>query len=140
MSPQEQEKFDVLVEEVIENLPDGVRQLLDEVPVIVEDRPTRELLAQLREEGVVTPEEAEESDSLCGLHTGVAFTEAPVDNTGQLPSDIFLFRDGILKQAGGWRGDEAEEGVYEEIWVTLLHEIGHQFGLSEEDLEKLGYE
>jgi predicted Zn-dependent protease with MMP-like domain len=140
MSPSEQEKFDALVEEVIENLPQGVRELLDEVPVIVEDRPTRELLQQLREEGVVTPEEAEDSDCLCGLHTGVAFTGAPLDDTGRLPSDIYLFREGILKQAGGWRNDGVEDDVYEEIWVTLLHEIGHQFGLSEEDLERLGYE
>ena len=67
-------------------------------------------------------------------------TEQVIDNTGQLPSDIYLFRQGILAQAGGWGGSEGEDEVYEEIWVTLVHEIGHQFGLSEEDLEKLGYE
>lgn len=140
MTPAEQEKFDTLVEEVIENLPDKVRKLLDEVPVIVEDRPSRELLEQLREEGVVTPADMEDDTSLCGLHTGTAFTERHIDDTGQLPSDIYLFRDGILAQAGGWTGEDGEDSVYEEIWVTLLHEIGHQFGLSEEDLEKLGYE
>ncbi|HYE61993.1 MAG TPA: metallopeptidase family protein [Phycisphaerales bacterium] len=140
MTPAEQEKFDALVEEVIENLPEGVRKLLDEVPVIVEDKPSRELIEQLREEGVMAPDELEDDSSLCGLHTGTAFTERRIDDTGQLPSDIYLFREGILAQAGGWKGDETEEDVYEEIWVTLLHEIGHQFGLSEEDLEKLGYE
>jgi predicted Zn-dependent protease with MMP-like domain len=140
MSPADQEKFDALVEEVIENLPEGIRKLLDEVPVIVEDSPSRDLLLQLREEGVVTPADIEDNTSLCGLHTGTAFTEQPIDNTGQLPSDIYLFRVGILAQAGGWKGTEGEEDVYEEIWVTLLHEVGHQFGLSEEDLEKLGYE
>jgi predicted Zn-dependent protease with MMP-like domain len=138
MTEAEQEKFDLLVEEVIENLPDGVRKLLDEVPVIVEDRPSRELLQQLKEEGVTAPEETDED--LCGLHTGHAFTEEPLDNTGRLPSDIYLFREGILKQAGGWSGNDSEDDVYEEIWVTLLHEIGHQFGLSEDDLERLGYE
>ena len=53
MSPAEQEKFDALVEEVIENLPEGVRRLLDEVPVIVEDAPSRELLEQRAGEGGV---------------------------------------------------------------------------------------
>jgi predicted Zn-dependent protease with MMP-like domain len=125
---------------VIENLPEGIRKLLDEVPVIVEDKPSRELLLQLREDGVVTPDDIEDDASLCGLHAGTAFTEQAIDNTGQLPSDIYLFREGILAQAGGWKGTESEDDVYEEVWVTLLHEIGHQFGLSEEDLEKLGYE
>jgi predicted Zn-dependent protease with MMP-like domain len=140
MSPAEQEKFDALVEEVIENLPEALRKLLDEVPVIVEDAPSHDLLRQLRDEGVITPEEVADDSTLCGLHTGTANTEQPIDNTGQLPSDIYLFRVGILAQAGGWKGTATEEDVYEEIWVTLLHEIGHQFGLSEEDLEKLGYE
>ncbi len=140
MSPADQERFDALVEEVMENLPPGFRKLLDEVPVIVEDRPSRELIAELREEGVIAPDEAADDDALCGLHSGVAFTEAAIDDTGRLPSDIYLFREGILKQAGGWKGDGDEEDVYEEIWVTLLHEVGHQFGLSEEDLEGLGFE
>ena len=144
----QQERFDALVEEAIESLPPGVRKLLDEMPLIVEDRPTAQLIEELKKEGV-TPENAdteEEREQLCGLHTGTAFTERSLEHSGTIPSGIYLFRAGIIGAAGGWETVENEtdqdvdDSVYEEIMVTLLHEIGHQFGLSEEDLEKLGYE
>lgn len=140
MAPDDQARFDALFEEVLENVPDGIRQLLDQVPVIVEDHPSPDLLRSLRADGVLPAEESPDDDLLCGLHTGFAYTELPMDDTGRVPSAIYLFRDGILSQAEGWKNDEEEAAVYKEIWITLLHEIGHQFGLSEEDLERLGYE
>lgn len=147
MTPREQERFDALVEEAIEQLPPGVRKLLDEMPVIVEDKPTAKLIEELKAEGV-TPTSAdteEEREELCGLHTGTAFTERSLQHA-TFPSGIYLFRHGIVGQAGGWdpvedeTADDIDDAVYEEIMITLLHEIGHQFGLSEEDLEELGYE
>jgi predicted Zn-dependent protease with MMP-like domain len=89
--------------------------------------------------------EAIQPDELCGLHTGVAFTERSVTSSGDLPSEIRLFREGILAEAGGWEEpgedvDAVEDSIYEEIRITLLHEIGHQFGLDEDDLERLGYQ
>jgi hypothetical protein len=51
MSPKEQERFDALVEEAVGELPEGIRALLDEVPVIVMDRPTAEILKSLGAEG-----------------------------------------------------------------------------------------
>jgi predicted Zn-dependent protease with MMP-like domain len=147
MTPGAQERFDALVEEAIEQLPPGVRKLLDEMPVIVEDKPTRKLIEELKAEGV-TPTSAdteEEREELCGLHTGTAFTERSLQHAA-FPSGIYLFRHGIVGAAGGWEPqenettDDVDDAVYEEIMITLLHEIGHQFGLSEEDLEKLGYE
>jgi predicted Zn-dependent protease with MMP-like domain len=148
MTDQERERFDALVEEAIEHLPPAIRRLLDEMPVIVEDKPTKKLIEELKAEGV-TPENAdteEEREELCGLHTGTAFTERSVEHSGTVPSGIYLFRHGIVGAAGGWEkaenetDEDVDDMVYEEIMVTLLHEIGHQFGLSEEDLEKLGYE
>src|SRR5262249_2179753 len=58
MTPREQERFDALVEEAIEQLPPGVRRLLDEMPVIVEDKPTAKLIEELKAEGV-TPTSAD---------------------------------------------------------------------------------
>ncbi len=148
MTPKDQERFDALVEEAIAALPDGIRGLLDEMPVIVEDKPSRKLIEELKAEGV-TPADAEteeERENLCGLHTGTAFTDRSIEHSGTTPSGIYLFRHGILAEAGGWtpQNDETtqdvDDAVYEEIMVTLLHEIGHQFGLSEEDLERLGYD
>ena len=56
-----------------------------------------------------------------------------------MPSDIHLFRDGILDLVGGWDVPDARQSLEEEIRITLLHEIGHQFGLDEDDLDRLGY-
>ncbi len=126
------DQFDEMLERVINALPAGVRRLLDEVPVVVEDIPSPEVLRSMG----MGPEEAGE---LCGLHTGTAFTERSVEQT-DLPSEIQLYRVGIVEEAGGWGGDDADERITEEIRITLLHEIGHQFGLDEDDLERLGYD
>lgn len=136
MKEGERERFDGLLEEVIEGLPKGLSSLIEEVPVIVLDRPTAEILRSLG----MDPGDEKEAGSLCGLHTGTAYTEKSVEHSGELPSDIHLFREGIVDLAGGWDQEDADDWVAEEIRITLLHEIGHQFGLDEEDLEGLGYE
>jgi len=132
----ERERFDRLLAGVIEDLPPGVRRLLDEVPLIALDRPTPEMLKDLG----IDPSNEEDVRSLCGLHSGVSNIERSVERSAELPSAIHIFREGILDLAGGWDQDDAEEWIEEEIWVTVLHEIGHQFGLDEDDLEELGYD
>jgi len=133
----ERDRFDALVEEALGELPDALHALLAEVPLVVIDEPTDDML---RDMGL----DADARDELCGLHTGVPDTERGIDDAMVLPGDIHLFRRGIIAHAGGWgRVDwddrDGEDRVYEEILVTLLHEIGHQFGLDEDDLDRLGY-
>lgn len=129
MTREERDRFDHLLEEVLDALPPKIRSLLDEVPVIVEDVPSPEVLEDLG----MLPENA---DELCGLHTGTGATERSVDDA-EMPSNIMLFREGIVAEAGGWNsGDEA---VQQEIRITLLHEVGHEFGLDEDNLDELGY-
>lgn len=135
MNDRERARFDALMEEAIENLPPSLRELIEEVPVIVLDRPTPEMLRSLG----IPPDDTTAASELCGLHTGTALTERSVTRD-DLPSDIHLFREGIIDLAGGFEGDGADDAVYEEIMVTLLHEIGHHFGLDEDDLERLGYD
>jgi len=127
----ERGRFDDLLEEAISALPQGLRALLDVTPVIVEDYPSEQVL---REMGI------ERRDELCGLHSGIALTERSVEHSGTLPEDIHLYREGIVALAGGWANDGVEDAVYEEIWVTLLHEMGHHFGLNEDELAELGYD
>ncbi len=136
MNDRERERFDRLLEDVIDDLPPGVRRLLDEVPLIALDRPTPGMLRDLG----IDPSDEEEARSLCGLHSGVSNTEKSVERSAELPSAIHIFREGIIALAGGWDQEEADEWIAEEIWVTVLHEIGHQFGLDEDDLERLGYD
>jgi predicted Zn-dependent protease with MMP-like domain len=128
-------------------LPGNVREMLDHVPVVVLDCPTPEMVQSLKQDGTLEPE-ADGMD-LCGLHTGVAITERSVEDPGGWglqhasdasgPEQIHLFRIGILDLAGGWEQPNADEEVYEEIRITLLHEVGHHFGLDEGDLDELGY-
>lgn len=138
MSPDHRARFDALLAAEIDRLPDPFRRALDEVPVIVEDRPDPDLAAALQRDGLIDdPDDPE--DDLLGLHSGDALTERSVEASGVLPGQIHLFRDSIVDQAGGFVGDDADRRVAEEIRVTLLHEIGHHFGLDEDDLDRLGY-
>ena len=136
LTPAERDRFDALLEEAIEALPDELRDLIEQVPVIVEDHPDREVLEEFRDADGNLPE----LDELCGLHSGIPFTERHLEGDAELPPEIMLYRLGIIAAAGGWDQAEADDIVYEEIMITLLHEMGHQFGLDEEDLRRLGYE
>jgi predicted Zn-dependent protease with MMP-like domain len=135
----ERKRFDGLLERVLDSLPDRLHELLEEAPLIVEDRPSRALVEELGLD--------EEDELLCGLHSGTPLTERSVDHS-DLPETIHIFREGIVEQAGGWAPRRDEEGrwvggldaVAREIRITVLHEIGHHFGLGEDDLAELGYE
>ena len=135
LNARDRDRFDALLEEAIEQLPPALRKLIDEVPVVALDRPTA---AMMRDLGI-DPNDEEEATSLCGLHSGVSNTDKSVEHSGELPSEIHIFREGIIELAGGFNQPEGDDIVYEEIMVTLLHEIGHEFGLDEDDLERLGY-
>ena len=130
LDDRERERFDGLLEQVLDGLPRRIAALLEEAPLIVEDHPDPKLLEELD----LDPEE----ENLCGLHTGVPLTERSVSDSYGEPETIHLFREGITAEAGGWEAGDA--AVREEIRITLLHEIGHHFGLEEEDLQALGYD
>lgn len=152
MTQSERDRFDALMQDAIDSMPPRVRGLIDEVPIVVLDRPTPKMIKDLIADGTITPDDEQEApEELCGLHTGVAITERSVEDPGGwgvghpgsfAPEQIHLFREGIINLATedlGWDAEHAEDNIYEEIRVTLLHEIGHHFGLDEDDLEELGY-
>jgi predicted Zn-dependent protease with MMP-like domain len=135
MTDAERDRFDALVEDAIAELPPRVAALLDEVPLVVLDEPDA---AMLRDLGI-DPADEGAPEEICGLHTGTALTERTVEHP-DLPTVIHLFRRGIINLAGGWEQEGAEDEIYEEVRTTLLHEIGHHFGLDEDDLAELGYD
>lgn len=146
MRAADQQRFDALLERAIEALPYHFREVLEEVPVIVMDRPDERMIEQLKRDGLLDPVEPGDpadpeaaSGELMGLHSGIAITEESVLNSGELPPQIHVFREALVEFAGGWEQDGAEEEIYEEIRITLLHEIGHHFGLDEDDLDRLGF-
>jgi len=140
LDSSERDRFDVLLERVLGALPPRLHALLEEAPLIVDDEPNPELLAELG----VDPD----VEGLCGLHTGTPLTERSIGDPPDQEDTIHLFRRGIIEEAGGWEpwlDDENQEWggadrVLEEIRITLLHEIGHHFGLEEDDLTALGYD
>ena len=128
--------FDAILADEIEALPDQAAQVVAESAVIVEDEAGPEVLASMGMTQV-------QGRDLCGMHYGVAETERSVEDTYELPTQIMLFRGPIIRLAGynavaGVEQNRAE--LVEQIRITLLHEIGHQFGLDEDDLSELGYD
>ena len=130
MIPADQDRFDVLLEEILTGLPEELHRLLEEIPLVVEDAPTPEDLRRL---GVRRPE------ALCGLYTGIPLTRRSVEQSGTLPDVIRIFRGGILAAAADRRGRVTDRSLRHQIRLTVLHEIGHHFGLDEADLRRYGY-
>jgi predicted Zn-dependent protease with MMP-like domain len=113
--------FDLLVEQAIASLPPRYAQWLDEVSVIVEDRPTP---ADLH--GVDTAD----GDPL-GLYCGnTLHDDSPF---GSLPPRVMLYRVPLMEACA------TPDQLAEEIRKTLLHELGHHAGLDEDDLEHHGF-
>lgn len=129
--------FDVIAQEVWKDLeeliPTELRGHLHRVEFLVEDAAWSELLAGM------DPEIADHPESVCGLHVGLPKTLESVTAPELFPTRVYLFREALLDQVGP-DDDDPEATLREEIAVTLLHEIGHYFGLEEEDLERLGYD
>ena len=117
-------KFADLVERALAELPDQFAEFLDEVPVEVRDRPTPR---QLKTAGLGR------DDLLLGLYHGVPQTERSVEHSGRFPDVIYIFQEDIELVSGS-----ADE-LIDQVRTTVLHEIGHHFGMDEDDLDKLGY-
>lgn len=116
-------EFVRLVRRAYTQIPPAIRQALRNVDVVVEEWPDAEDLAGLAGEG-----------TLLGLYTGVPLAEREGGPEGPgLPDIIVIYRQPILRICSS--RSEAEE----EIRKTLLHEVGHYMGMTEEDLHRLGY-
>jgi predicted Zn-dependent protease with MMP-like domain len=100
-------------------------EALANVAVVVEDWPPGELLEELG----IPPD-----DSLYGFYHGVPLPERSVQDSGLLPDRISVYRGPLIKDFP----DRNELSL--QIRITILHEIGHYFGMDEEELSRLGYE
>lgn len=132
MDEAERRRFDALVEAEVERLPFAIQLLLEETPLLVEDVPAKDVLQEF---GI---DEAH-ADEICGLHSGPGLTERSVEDLPELPETITIYRVGILALAGGWGDEPDNPKISAEIRITILHEVGHHYGLDEADLDKLGF-
>jgi len=131
VNPRTREDFDRNLERVLDRLPAAIRGLLDDVPLHVEDYPSTEVLERT---GVARRE------WLCGLYTGIPLTERSVEQSRPAPDVVTLYREGILHLTADAEGYVTERALQRQIRITLLHELGHHHGLSEEDLREMGYQ
>ncbi len=113
------EEFEALVEKALENLPKEFASLLENVLVAVEEEPSEDDLTSLG----LDPE----SDELLGLYFGVPLSERDSSYTA-LPDQVTLYRGPILRSC------ETRQQVLREIRDTLVHEVGHYFGLEEHEM------
>jgi len=114
------EEFERVVAKALDGLPSEVAGLLENVAVVVEEEPSDEDLV----EAGLDPE----TDTLFGIYQGLALPERGGSYGNVLPDRIVIYRRPLLEECG----DRNE--LIREIQDTVVHEIGHYFGLGEEDL------
>jgi len=131
LSPRQRQRFDEQLEIVLAELPVAATKILDDVPLIVDDAPSPELMREM---------DVEFPDELCGLHSGVPLTEPGAREFRQSPDQIHIFRLGVLASAEDEHGRITKSELRRQIRITILHEVGHHYGLSEDELRELGYD
>ncbi len=118
------DEFEALVDEALDGLPPEFEPYLRNVVIEVEDAPDRQTLRNLGLRGRQT---------LLGLYHGVPLPEQSVQHSGRLPDRITIYKESIEACC------RSREDVVEQVRKTVLHEVGHHFGLDEDDLESKGY-
>ena len=122
--PVTRDAFERLVVEAVALIPRRFRREMKNLALVVEEAPSRELLAEM---------DIEPPDSLLGLYQGTPLPERAWAHGNTLPDRITLFQRPIEDDCEG----EDEDEVRAVIGETLIHEIGHYFGLSEEEIEEI---
>ena len=130
MNPELRNLFDEQLEVVLAELPQQVTDFMKEVPLVVEDYPSREVMRRMR---------IRHPAHLYGLYTGIPLIKRSVDNWGVMSDVVHIYRLGILSKSRARDGGFDEAELREQIRRTILHEYGHHVGLTERDLRELGY-
>jgi predicted Zn-dependent protease with MMP-like domain len=116
--------FDRIVKKAIRNIPEEIQQYLDNIVISVKKRPSKKLLQEMG----LSPEEP-----LLGVYDGVSLMDRSATSPPLFPDSIILFQEPLDEMC------ETIQELEEEIEITVVHEIAHFVGISEERLEELGY-
>ena len=116
------EKFEQLVREAVGLIPRRFRDEMRNLALVVEAEPSPELLEEM---------EVEPPDSLYGLYQGTPLTERTWDFGNHLPDRITIYQTPIEEDC------DDEDDMRAVIGETLIHEVGHYFGLTEEEIEEI---
>ncbi|GAA4864490.1 metallopeptidase family protein [Saccharopolyspora cebuensis] len=107
-------EFDELVSDALDTIPEELMRLLNNVVVLVED-------------------EHPSDPGLLGLYEGIALTERDSTYGGVLPDHITIYREPVLRMCS------THDEVVREVATTVIHEVGHHFGISDQRLHELGW-
>lgn len=115
MIEMSRQRFEDLVAEALDQVPEELASLIDNCVVLVED------------------DAPDDDPDLLGLYDGTPLTERDSTYAGVLPDRITIFRNPTLDMC------DAEEDVVREVNITVVHEIAHHFGIDDSRLHDLGY-
>jgi predicted Zn-dependent protease with MMP-like domain len=117
-------EFESIVEQALGRIPEMFRAQLHNLTMIVEERPSPDLLQEMG----LPP-----GDTLFGVYTGIPLPERSVMEPPPEPDMILIFMEPLMAAC------HSRKELEEEISITVVHEIAHYMGLSEDRLGELGY-
>ena len=137
MNQNNRNYFDRQVEWVLDRLPQKVLHILKEVPLHVEDQPSKHLMQELQ---------MDDPEELCGYFCGAPYGESQNFltmyfglNTHPLLNSITIFRRGIVAESRNEWGKVCRNSLRQQIRITILHELAHWHGMDEEEIIEIGY-
>ena len=122
--PPDLEDFEAMAEAAFAALPETFRSRCEGLLIRVADFAEDDVLEEM---GI------EDAFELTGLYSGVDLTQKSVADSGGLPDEVWLYRRPILDE---W-AERGDTGLYELVSHVLVHEIGHHFGLSDEEIDAI---
>lgn len=115
-------QFERLVADAVQSIPRTFRERMRNIALIVEDEPSDELLDEM---------DVDPQDTLFGLYQGTPLTDRTWDYGNALPDRIVLYQNPIEDAS------DSDQDMVAVIGETLIHEVGHYFGMSEQDIEEI---
>ena len=116
------EDFTRLVEEALEEIPRRFRAAMKNVAVVVEDVPPQHVLEEM---------EVDPDDTLFGLYQGIPLTERSWGYGNALPDRISIYQRPIVEAC------DTEDEIRDCVAETVIHEFGHYFGMSEDEIQEI---
>jgi predicted Zn-dependent protease with MMP-like domain len=116
------EAFTVLVEQALREIPRRFRKAMRNVAIVVEDDPSQDILEEM---------EIDEGDTLYGLYQGTPLTQRGWGYGNNLPDRISIYKNPIEEACAD------DEEIRDCIAETVIHEFGHYFGMSEDEIEEI---
>ena len=116
------EDFTRLVEEALDEIPRRFRAAMKNVAVVVEDLPPQHVLEEM---------EVDPDDTLFGLYQGIPLTERSWGYGNALPDRISIYQRPIVEAC------DTEDEIRDCVAETVIHEFGHYFGMSEDEIQEI---